>query len=348
MTVSYHESHDTNRKDVEMNKQNTNGKTSGKIIYFIGIGIVLILLLIAEFTSRNGLFGEYGPKVQLQKQVLKFTIWRETKQYLNRNLELLKEFESKIASAGNADFERARKNIPAVARQFSSVTWNGKLCYKMAKDRLCKSQDTQAALNEVLNPGIIGPCEHGSMQIRNELENFLLRLAENENQFHARLALCTGNSSFYEGKDAARHQFLLDCSKLSGKLKADAMNRAMVIASTGLEIVFLRTTIRMAGTAFRHIVARLAATASTAAVCAAADGPLPVGDIIGAALGIGSLAWCAYDLYQISLVMPKEIHAALTKMVCDYQVNSRKQAVEFAQKTLADYQTAVGQITQKM
>ena len=331
-----------------MNKQNTNGKTSGKIIYFIGIGIVLILLLIAEFTSRNGLFGEYGPKVQLQKQVLKFTIWRETKQYLNRNLELLKEFESKIASAGNADFERARKNIPAVARQFSSVTWNGKLCYKMAKDRLCKSQDTQAALNEVLNPGIIGPCEHGSMQIRNELENFLLRLAENENQFHARLALCTGNSSFYEGKDAARHQFLLDCSKLSGKLKADAMNRAMVIASTGLEIVFLRTTIRMAGTAFRHIVARLAATASTAAVCAAADGPLPVGDIIGAALGIGSLAWCAYDLYQISLVMPKEIHAALTKMVCDYQVNSRKQAVEFAQKTLAEYQTAVGQITQKM
>lgn len=348
MTVSYHESHDTNRKDVSMNEKHMNGNKTGRTIYFIGIGIVLILLLIAEFTSRNGLFGQYGPKMQLQKQMLKFTIRRETKQYLDRNRELLKEFESKIASVGNTDFERARKNIPAVSRQFSSLTWNGKLCYKMAKDRLCKSQDTQAALNEVLNPRIIGPCEHGSMLIRNELDNFLLRLAENENQFHARLALCTGNSRFYEGKDAARHQFLLDCSKLSGKLKADAMNRAMVIASTGLEIIFLRTTIRMAGTAFRHIIVRLAATASTAAICAVADGPLPVGDVIGAALGIGSLVWCAYDLYQISQVMPKEVHAALTKMVCDYQINSRKQALEFAQKTLAEYQTAASQITKKL
>ena len=200
----------------------------------------------------------------------------------------------------------------------------------------------------MLQPGIIRHCENGSLAIRNELENFLLRLAENENQFHARLALCTGNSSFFEGKDAARHQFLLDCSKLSEKLKADAVNRTLVIAGAGLEIVFLRTTIQMAGTAFRHIIARLAATGSTAAICAAADGPFPVGDAIGAAIGIGSLVWCAYDLYQISQVMPKEVHAGLTKMVRDYQDNSRKQALDFAKKTLAEYQAAAGQITKNM
>ena len=343
-----------------MNEVKHNEKKTGNIFYFIGIGIVLILLLLAEFISRNGLVGQSGTKTQVQEQSLKSKpqeseesrrkaleniIRRETEQYLDRNRELLKEFETKIASAGNADFELARKNIPAVAGQFSSIVWNGKLCYKMAKDMLCKSNDTQAALNEVLTPGIIAPCERGSMQIRNELENFLLRLAENENQFHARLALCTGNSSFFEGKDAARHQFLLDCSKLSGKLKADAVNRAMVIAGAGLEIVFLRTTIQMAGSAFRHIVARLAATGSTAAICAAADGPFPFGDAIGAVIGIGSLAWCAYDLYQISAVLPKEVHAGLTKMVRDYQDNSRKQALEFAKKTLAEYQVAAGKIT---
>ena len=279
---------------------------------------------------------------------LKYTIRRETEQYLEQNRQLLKDFETKIASAGNADFELARRNIPAVARQFSSVKWNGKLCCKMVKDRLCKSQDTQAALDEVLNPRIIGPCEHGSMLIRNELENFLLRLAENENRFHARLALCTGNSSYFEGKESARKQFLLECHKLSKKLKADAVTRAAVIAGTAVEIVCLRTTIRLASVAFRHIIARLAATASTAAVCAAADGPLPVGDIIGGVIAVGSLAWCAYDLYQISQVMPKEVHAALSKMVRDYQVNSRKQALEFAQKTLAEYQAAAGQITAKL
>ena len=348
MTVSYHENHDTNRKDVSMNEKHMNGNKTGKIFYFIGIGIVLILLLVAEFTSRNGLFGQYGPKVQLQKQALKYTIRRETEQYLNRNRELLKEFESKIASVGNADFERARQNIPAVARQFSSLTWNGKLCYKMVKDWLCKSNDTQTALNEVLRPAIIAPCEDGSLQISNELENFLLRLAENENQFHARLALCIGNSAFFEGKETARKQFLLDCHKLSDKLKADAVNRVVVIAGAGLEIVFLRTTLKMAGKTFGHMIARLVTSGSTAAVCAAADGPLPIGDAIGAAIGIGSLVWCACDLYQISQVMPREVHAGLTKMVRDYQFNSRKQALEFAQKTLAEYQAAAGQIKIKM
>ena len=355
MTVSKHENNNANRKDVTM-----NGNKTGAIFYFIGIGIVLVLLVLAEFISRNGQFGKTQPQEprresrtrqedrEIQKKALENAIRQETEQYLNRNRELLKEFEMKIASAGKDDFERARQNIPGVTRNFSSIVWNGKLCYKMAKDRLCKSNDTRIALNEVLKPAIIGPCEDGSLQVSNELENFLLQLAENENQFHARLALCIGNSKFYEGKETARKQFLLDCHKLSEKLKADAVNRVIVIAGTGIEIICLHTTVKMTGKVFGHIIARLAATGSTAAVCAAADGPLPIGDAIGAAIGIGSLVWCACDLYQISQVMPREVHAALTKMVRDYQVNSRKQALEFAQKTLAEYQAAAGQIKIKM
>ena len=354
MTVSKHESIDANRKDVTM-----NGNKTGKIVYFIGIGIVLVLLL-AGFISRNGLFGKTESQEprretrtgqenrETQRKALENAIRQETEQYLNRNRELLKEFETNIASAGKDDFERARQNIPEVTRNFSSIAWNGKLCYKMAKDRLCKSNDTQIALNEVLEPAIIGPCEKGSLQVSNELENFLLLLAENENRFHARLALCIGNSKFFDGKETARKQFLVDCHKLSDKLKVDAVSRVFVIAGTGIEIICLRTTIRMTGKVFGHIIARLAATGSTAAVCAAADGPLPIGDAIGAAIGIGSLVWCAYDLYQISQVMPRKVHAALTKMVRDYQVNSRKQALEFAQKTLAEYQSAAGQIKLKM
>ena len=348
MAVSKHENNDVNRKDVSMSEVKHNKNKIGKIIYFIGTGIVLLLLLFAGFISKKERSAQNESESETRKTELKQVIRRETELYLGRNRELLKEFESKIATVGNADFARARRNIPAVSSQFSSIAWNGKLCYKMAKDQLCDSSDTQAALDEVLNPQIIAPCERGSMMLRNELENFLLRLAESENQFHARLALCTGNSNYYEGRESARKQFLLDCHNLSEKLKADAVTRAAVIAGAGLEIVFLRTTISMAGTAFRHIVGRLVATGSTAAICAAADGPLPIGDIVGATVGIGSLAWCAYDLYQISEVLPGEIRAALSKMVNDYQINSRKQVLEFAEKTLEEYQTAAGQITEKL
>ena len=316
MTVSKHENNDVNRKDVSMSEVKHSKNKIGKIIYFIGIGIVLLLLLLAGFISKKGRSAQHAPEPENQKTELKQVIRREMELYLGRNRELLKEFESKIAAVGNADFARARRNIPAVSSHFSSIAWNGKLCYKMAKDQLCESRDTQAALDQVLNPQIIAPCERGSMLLRNELENFLLRLAESETQYHAQLALCTGNSNYYEGRESARKQFLLDCHKLSEKLKTDAVTRAAVIASAGLEIVFLRTTISMAGTAFRHIVARLVATGSTAAICAVADGPLPIGDIVGATLGIGSLAWCAYDMYHESA--ERYLHLGFRTEFCRY------------------------------
>ncbi|WP_308603470.1 hypothetical protein [uncultured Fibrobacter sp.] len=73
-----------------MNDAKYNGKKTGKIIYFIGIGIVLILLMIAEFISRNGLLDQCGTKPQVRKVTLKYTIRRETEQYLKRNRELFK------------------------------------------------------------------------------------------------------------------------------------------------------------------------------------------------------------------------------------------------------------------
>ena len=323
-------------------------KTNRTKICFIGIGLIIILLLIADFYAKRGLFGSFSPKVQVEKMVLKYEIHRETKRYLDRNQRLLAELEKKIAQAGSGNFDQARKNIPAVTRQFSSITWNGKLCYKMAKDKLCKSSDTQAALNAVLQPRIIRHCENGNLAVRNELENFLLKLAENENQFHANLAQITGESKYYEGKDLARQQFLMDCHKFSERVRNDAVSRSVTILSAGLELILLRSTIQMVSRVFGHIVARLAATGATAAVCAAADGPLPIGDTIGAVLCIGGLAWCAYDLYDITKVMPKRVRSSLEKMVADYQVNCRKQALDFARKTVADYHAAAGNMVKSL
>ncbi len=309
-------------------------------IFFIGIGLVLVMLAIADFYAKRGLFGEYSPKRQIQKMTLRDEIHRASEQYLDRNRQLMTELEKNIAQAGKEHFAQAEKNIPEVTELFSGISWNGKLCYKMAKDRLCSSSDTRTALNEVLEPRIIRHCENGNLAVRNELDTFLLRLAENRNQYHAELALITGQSSFFEGKDEARKQFLIECSRLSEKLKTDALKRSLTIASAGLELIFIRSTIQMASRVCGHIVARLAASGTTAGICAVADGPLPIGDAVGAVLCVGSLAWCAYDLYDISMVMPGEVRRSLEKTVADYQANCRKQALDFAQIAVAEYQSA--------
>lgn len=314
-------------------------KQKRKKIYFIGISLVIVLLLIADLSAKRGLFGEYSPKRQIQKMTLKSEIHRATRRFLARNRQLMTGLEKNIAQAGKNHFILAEKNIPEVTEQFSSINWNGKLCCKMAKDKLCGSSDTQAALDEVLGPRIIRHCENGNLAVCNELDTFLLQLEENSNRYHVELALITGRSRFFEGNDAARQQFLIECSQLSEKVKNDAVSRSLVIVSTGLELIFIRSTIQMTSRVCGHIIARLAATGTTAGICAVADGPLPIGDAVGAVLGIGSLAWCAYDLYDISSVMPAEVCSSLKKTVADYQENCRKQALDLAQKAVAEYQS---------
>ena len=80
-------------------------KTNRTKIYFIGIGLIIILLLIADFSAKRGLFGCFSPKLQVQKMALKYEIHRETKRYLERNQCLLADLEKKVAQAGCGNFE---------------------------------------------------------------------------------------------------------------------------------------------------------------------------------------------------------------------------------------------------
>ena len=49
--------------------------------------------------------------------------------------------------------------------------------------------------------------------------------------------------------------------------------------------------------------------------CAALDGPLPIGDVVGAALAFGGAAWCCRDLYKAHKAMPAVLASALEAAV---------------------------------
>ena len=79
---------------------------------------------------------------------------------------------------------------------------------------------------------------------------------------------------------------------------------------------------------FGGIVARLSATFGSGAVCAAADGPYPFGDVVAVVLAAGGTAWSTYDLYEARKHLPAELTALLLSVIRDCQEACRKEVLK--------------------
>ena len=86
----------------------------------------------------------------------------------------------------------------------------------------------------------------------------------------------------------------------------------------GLELVFLKTTLRSLAGVTASLSARLAASCGIGAATALADGPFPFGDAVGVVLAAGGTAWCLIDLKQICAQLPWELTAALHQDILEF------------------------------
>ena len=81
-------------------------------------------------------------------------------------------------------------------------------------------------------------------------------------------------------------------------------------------------------TVLGRIVARLAASYRGGTACAAADGPLPIGDFIGIVMAAGGTVWSAHDLYQVKTQLGPEMKNLLLQSVRDCQAACRMEALK--------------------
>ena len=62
------------------------------------------------------------------------------------------------------------------------------------------------------------------------------------------------------------------------------------------------------------------------AALAVADGPLPVGDMLGVALAVGGTALSIHDLKTVQRQLPGALTEALRRSVEEYRVSARMEA----------------------
>jgi hypothetical protein len=189
-------------------------------------------------------------------------------------------------------FDEARRNIPSVVDQMTGTGALCKLCWLMSRDKITGSHKTQDYLESILNGPIVGPCRAG-----------------------ARVYGCDITSAgFVNGVKAVNSDY--------------ALTGAYAMTGLSIEALFLKKTIASLRTVLGKIVARLSTSYSSGSACAAADGPLPIGDIIGIVMAAGGTVWSAYDLYQVKTQLGPEMKNLLLQSVLECQAACRIEALK--------------------
>ena len=189
-------------------------------------------------------------------------------------------------------FDEARRNIPSVVDQMTTSGALCKLCWLMSWDKIIGSHKTQDYLESILNGPIVGPCRAG-----------------------AKVYGCDISSAgFVNGVKAVNSD--------------SAMTGGYALTGLSIEALFLKKTIASLRTVLGKIVARLSTSYSSGSACAAADGPLPIGDIIGIVMAAGGTVWSAYDLYQVKTKLGPEMKNLLQQSVQECQAACRLEALK--------------------
>ena len=207
---------------------------------------------------------------------------------LDSNHKILKPKEQKtpleeLDRKADPYFNQARKEVPKIAKTLSSKKAMMKLCWLIAKDKATGKHQAEEYLAKHIKP-IVSNCEQAASV-------YGVRL--NSSEF-AKVMEETG----------------------SDHLKASVYP----LGSLGIEAVMLRSTLASVSRVCGSVIARMTGCVAGGSAAAVADGPLPIGDIIGVALTVGGTAWSIYDLHQLSKQLPKDLENTLLNSIdnCRY------------------------------
>ena len=210
-----------------------------------------------------------------------------------------------------AMFDHARSRSGHAASQaaasfqgFGNVSW----CVTVgAKDKLFGNHELVDYITRSMSPvtGLLAAVER---EMKKELSLLQQRSTVRANSFQIaslKLADDAGLSLPEIGFDPAR------IGSLAQKASDSMTQISHATLGVALEAIFIKWTVQSVLAVVEQLIAREAASLGAGAACAAADGPFPIGDIIGAVIAVGGTLWTAAEVYAAV-----ESYKALPGQVC--------------------------------
>lgn len=302
------------------------------------IGSALLVLfgiccfLVPYFQKKYSKYSAEAARVALRRQMDELNV-----KYNADCEKFLSAFSGELEEKISPDFDSAADSVPQVVGELCRFKVCMKLCYKAAKDKLRGTHDFADAYMSVLDKPVIQPCLHANAVATDMLQNLQQRLKERHAQYAMELAAVCKNTQNAARLSESQEELLNMLNEFSGSVQSAALKATLAGVGVVLEVIFIRETCRYAVKFFAKPVVRICASLGIGGICAAADGPLPVGDIAGAVLAVGGLAWTAWDVYDVSRIMPEKLQSELYSNISTAKTILLKESCERAGTLLSLY-----------
>lgn len=246
------------------------------------------------------------------------------------------EFEKGIDGLVREQYDAVYGKVPAVAARYGSIGRLAHLVKTMVVDKLAKQNETanevEADLQSCFYPALYAAYD-ASMESCQRLQ---ADLASERAKYIGAV-----KSIALELGEASDDEYMRRIE--TSAVKIDAVQQRLFSAQSDaalavvLEAVCVRTTLATLSKLLAKTVSRQVATVLASLGCACADGPLPVGEILGALATAGCTVWTGYDVYVATKKMPAALESTLRSAVDDCRKSALKAVRERADALFMAY-----------
>lgn len=232
------------------------------------------------------------------------------------------------------------------------------LAYKMAFDKVKGTNRTEEAISPIVKEKIVDELEKAVAVYARWTADYQKELATEEAALAADLAV--KSKSFESAVTVLSEENVKSVSlavdAFSREVKDHAFKAAGATVGLAAEAVLIKgsymaiknVVVRLAGVALSSAVKRAGTSLAASSTAAVVDGPLPIGDMIGAALAVGGLSWSAYEIYDVTKTMPDEMKAQLQEAIMQTRTALEEKALANLQKAKLDCEASAEEKLSKL
>lgn len=137
-------------------------------------------------------------------------------------------------------------------------------------------------------------------KISSELQELEYTLCESDNRYRKQVLAFGAMAGLSPG------ELTLDDKSFQEMLQTQqraTLEVAGASVATAIEVALIRSTVESFRVLASVAIGRLSGTAVAAGTAAVADGPLPIGDVVGAIIAVGGSAWTIWDIRKAAEAM---------------------------------------------
>lgn len=299
---------------------------------------VAAIVLVASFKAFKTPVPVRGPAAGLYER-----IDLSVQAALSRNTQAAQLCETDVNAVLSREFAEIARAGNLAAAEVSTLSSCGTIITMLAREQLGGTTRTTDFIEDQIQQRLDPALTHCGRELKAALDRYETSLRRSTVTLAAELAQSSPGGSaaaipvtvdVTTAEDL--DQALLNLGLSGGVLTVATVFDTAAILKTRLLQNLLRKLGMLAASAF----AKPAAAAAGSAAVAAADGPLPIGDLLAIAGGI----WTGYEIYATRAGFERDVKHSIANALPDMKRNVHRQLMERIGGLQADYQQAQDEI----